>query len=491
MGQPSLDDARRAVPPRPTLVVAGERLVAGSGGETSHHEPATGRALPAVPLAGAAEVAHAVAAARRALPMWRRIEPPARRAHLMALADALDADAEGLALVSALELGQPFAGQLAAARLAAEHYRYFAGWVDKLEGRVVPAYPGPSLDYTRREPVGVVAGIVPWNGPVVATALKLAPALAAGNCAVIKASEVAPFAALRLAEVIESVGLPTGVVTVVPGGPDAGEALVRADVDLVSFTGGVPTSRRVLAAAAVRGTPVVAELGGKSALLAFADADPRKVATLAVRHGIAQTSGQGCFLPTRVLVDRTRRDDVVAAITAAARDLVLGGPFDDGTTMGPVVSAGARDRVLGVIAHAHAQGATLTAGGTAPTDRAGDGFFVEPTVFADVDPASDLAQEEVFGPVLAISTFGDEDEAVALANGTRYGLGAYIVTDDVTRAHRVAAAVEAGYVSINGMAFLPPAAPFGGVKDSGFGREGGAAALEAMTTTKNVYLSLR
>ena len=485
-------DARGLVP-RARLYVGGNWLHDSTGGGGVHRDPTTGDAVGPYVLAGEKEVDAAVGAARAAFPQWRALAPARRRRLLLELADAVEVHADELSAIIALEVGQPVAAGKAGTVQAAEWFRYYAGWADKLEGSVAPVAPGTVLDYVLPEPYGVVAAIIPWNGPIIALALKAAAALAAGNCVVLKPPEQAPFSSLRFGELCEEIGVPAGVVNVIPGGAVAGEALCRhPGVDKISFTGGTETARAVAIAAAEFQTPLVLELGGKSASLVFADADPAVAGKLAARIAVAQNSGQGCFLPTRVFVQRPLYDEVVERIVATARAFTLGDPFDADTTMGPVAGEAACARILGVIAAAEKGGhGTLLTGGSRPDGALGAGTFVEPTVFGDVDPDSPLAQEEIFGPVLAVAPFDDEEEAVALANRTRYGLAGYVWTRELGRAHRVASALSAGYVSVNGMAALPPSAPFGGWNASGHGVEGGRWGIEEFLRLKNVHVSLR
>jgi aldehyde dehydrogenase (NAD+) len=463
-----------------------------AAGEPHHHvDPATGESLGTWALPAPADVDPAVASTARAQQTWWALTPSQRRDALTRVGQQVEDNSLVLAALVTLEMGMPYRASLAGVLAAAEWFRHYAGYADKIEG-AVPSVVRPSVgvDYTRHAPYGVVAAIIPWNGPVMALALKVAPALAAGNGVVLKPSEQAPFSSLYFAALVTAAGLPPGIVNVLAGGPDVGAALCADPrVAMISFTGGGAAGRKVAEAAAARHIPVVLELGGKSASIVFADADVRRASKLAAVLGVAQNSGQGCFLPTRLLVERRIYDDVVAGVVAAIEKFRLGDPFDADTTMGPVVDAAARSRIRGVIDGAVERGdGRMVAGGSRDTDPLAPGTFVEPTVFADVDPASPLGQDEVFGPVLSIIGFDDEQEAVDIANGTRFGLAGYVWTSDLGRAHRVADALVAGYVSINSMAALPPGAPFGGWKESGHGVEGGRNGLMEYLRVKNVHV---
>jgi aldehyde dehydrogenase (NAD+) len=483
-------DAQRLVP-KATSFVAGS-LAEGTGASTPLVYAATGEKYGQLTLAGPSEVDAAVAAAREAASQWGVFAPGARRDLLFAMAVAIRHNADDLASLVSLEMGMPRRASEAGIHAAADWFAHYAGWADKNYGLNVPVASESVHDYVTYTPRGVVAAIIPWNGPIIAAALKVAPALAAGNCVVLKPSELAPLSSVHLACVLAQAGLPSGVLSVVGGGPDVGAHLIQSpDIDMISFTGGNAAGRSVGQVAAERRLPVVLELGGKSASLVFAGCNPERAGKLAVLLGAVQNSGQGCFLPTRLLVERSIYDDVVAAAAATAATTRIGDPFQPHVSMGPVVNSAAAERILDLIARTEKAGdGRLVAGGRHAGGELGAGSFVEPTVFADVDPLSPLGQEEVFGPVLAVTSFEDEDEAVALANGTAFGLAGYVWTPDLARAHRVANRLDAGYVSVNGMAGLPPAAPFGGWKSSGLGVEGGLAGLREYQRTKNVHVAL-
>lgn len=474
---------------REGFLIGDERRPATSNPQYVHHRPSTGVAQASVALGTAADIDDAVAAANDALPAWRSFAAERRAAILFRLADLLDAEAQQCGQLWAVEAGMPVA-ILEAGKYTARWVRYYAGWVDKIEGRVVPV-SGRGLDYTLREPYGVVGVIPPWNGSMMGMGQKAAPALAAGNTVVAKPPELAPFGAYRFAELALEAGLPPGVLNVVAGGAEAGDALVRhRTVAKVSFTGGGPTATRVMQAAAETLTPLALELGGKSANLVFPDADLDRAIPMSA-FGFSALAGQGCALPTRLLVHRDVYDEVVERLVAMVELTPVGDPLDPGTFMGPVISEPSCHRILRIVDEARSSGSgRLVTGGHRLEGALADGYFVAPTVFADVDPTSALAQNEVFGPVLSVIPFGDEDDAVAIANSTRYALGAIAHTTDLARAHRLARRLDAGFVAINGSDGLPPTAPFGGMRQSGFGREGGREGLDEFLTTKNVYLNI-
>ncbi len=473
------------------MVIGDERRPTGGGGRYLHHDPATGLPQAEVPVGGPDDVDAAVAAARAALPVWRSTPPPQRAAALLRLAELLEANGPEAAAVNARDNGCPVS-ILDAGTYTANWCRHYAGWVDKIEGRVIPMPMAGHLDYTRPEPYGVIAALVPWNGPMMGMGHKAVPALAAGNTVVAKPPEIAPFGAIRFAELALEAGLPPGAVNVVPGGAATGQALVgHPGVDKVSFTGGVVAARAVMATASANLTPLCFELGGKSANIVFPDADLDQACTVAGLLGAVMLSGQGCALPTRLYAHDDVFDEVLERVVALVEGVPIGDPLDPGTLMGPVVNQAACDRIMGVIERARADsgGRLVTGGERLGGDLAG-GYFIAPTVFADVDDASDVAANEVFGPVLSVMRFTDDDDVVARANASHFGLGGYVFTRDLGRAHRLAERLEVGSVTVNAFPYLSPNAPFGGVKQSGFGREGGEDGLREFLRPKNVLIGL-
>jgi len=464
-------------------------LTATSRGVTSHINPSTGAAQAEVLVGGAAEIEAAVAAAKPAQAEWRRRAPDQRRDALLALASLVAARREEFGLLSALESGMPIAGS-GGMDMALAWIRYYAGWADKVEGSTFEPYPARGLGYTRAEPYGIIGAIIPWNAPLVAVSMKTVSALAAGNAVVLKPPTLTPFAALRFGELALEAGLPPGLLGVVPGDAEAGEALVRhPEVGKVSFTGGEAVARRVIAASAETLKPLALELGGKSANILFADADLDAAVPMAVAMGCVQLSGQGCVLPTRLLVHDDIYDEVVTRAAQVASAFKIGVATDPETRMGPVINQAACDRILAIIERAKAERqGRLVYGGERCGGALASGYFIAPTIFADVAPEAAISRGEIFGPVLSILRFSDEDEAVGIANATPYGLGAYLHTRDLDRALRVSARLEAGYVSVNGFAGMMPNAPFGGYKQSGYGREGGRAGLEEFLQTKTVWI---
>ena len=484
---------RRAeeVLPRPRLVIGGKELTEASGGVYDHVNPATGLVQARIPLAGPAEVDQAVAAARAAFDVWGAMRPAERRRLLTRFGQLIREHIPDFAAVCPLENGVCIGGWAEnVGPHVADWTDYYAGWADKIEGMVGSGYsPQENLEYAIAEPYGVIGHVITWNSPALSLAMKVPASLAAGNTVVIKPAEITPFSALLFADLAREAGLPDGVVNVVTGLADAGEALVaHPGVDKISFTGGPVTARRIMATAARTLKPVVFELGGKSANLLFADTDLDAVVPYCAAFAMSNT-GQGCALPTRLLVERPVYEEVVERVAGVVAALPVGDPLDPGTYIGPLVNAAARDRVQAVIGKAVAERAGRLVIGGERIDA--DGFFVTPTVFADVDNRSGLAQREVFGPVLAITPFDTEEEAVALANDTEYGLSAYIQSRDIGRVNRLIPRLKAGTVYVNPgpNPITCAATPFGGVGISGFGREGGKAGLDEFISLKGIGIA--
>jgi aldehyde dehydrogenase (NAD+) len=475
--------------PRPRLIIGGDDVLEASGGVHDHVNPATGEVQARIPLAGAGEVDRAVTAARRAFEeVWGPMRPAERRRLLTRFAGLVREHIDDFAAVCPLENGVPIGGWAeAVGPHVAEWTEYYAGWADKIEGSVGAAYsPHEFMEYTVAEPYGVIGHIITWNSPALSLAMKVPPSLAAGNTVVIKPAESTPYSALLFADLARQAGIPDGVINVVTGLGEAGEAMVtHPGIDKISFTGGPATARRIMASASEGLKPVVFELGGKSANLLFADVDLQTVGPYCTAFAMSN-SGQGCALPTRLLVERPIYDQVVETAAAVAAGLSVGDPLDPATYIGPLINAAARERVEQVIEKAVAEKAgRLVFGGERIQ---AEGFFVAPTVFADVDNKSELAQKEVFGPVLAITPFDTEDEAVALANDSEYGLSAYIQSANVDRVNRLVPRLRAGTVYVNPgpNPITCAGTPFGGVGISGFGREGGKAGLDEFIRVKGV-----
>ena len=442
------------------LLIGGQWLHESSGGTLEHVYPATGKVQAEFPIAGPAEVDAAVRAAGDALADWKTWNPAEREAALRRLSGLLRERAAAFGRIGSLECGLPLSLAQYLAPAAAAWIDYYAGWIDKHTGETVPAFG--ALDYTRPEPIGVAAVILTWNSSAAAYGASVAAALAAGCTVVIKPAELAPFSGSMFGRACLDAGLPPGVVNVVTGGPATGDALVRhPGVSKISFTGGVETAKVIQASAAGSLTPLLLELGGKSANVVFADADVETVASVVV-SGLAALNGQTCIAPTRLLIEQSVYTDVLEAVFEGVRALRLGDPFDPTTAMGPVICDRAVDRILGVIERANREGAGKLITGGHRLDQGSGGFFVAPTVFSEVDNASHLAQSEIFGPVLSALAFNDEEEAVSLANTTAYGLAAYVQTSDLERAHRVAHALDVGTVWVNALGNPLPGAPFGG-----------------------------
>jgi acyl-CoA reductase-like NAD-dependent aldehyde dehydrogenase len=455
--------------------------------------PYTGKVFATIPDASSDDVGAAVSAARNAFNTTWSSYSGVRRASLMnRLADLIEQQADALGRLESTDNGKLLRETSSQARFAVRNYRSFAGYADKLYGRTIPLDSPDMLDYTLREPLGVAALITAWNSPMQLLANKLAPALAAGNSVVIKPSEHASCTTLEMARLIEEAGFPPpGVVNIVTGGAEAGSSLAaHPGLDRISFTGSVGTGQAIAAAAARTLVPVTLELGGKSPNIVFADADLNRAITGAL-VGIFSAGGQTCIAGSRLLVQRSIHDQVVEALAGRAEAIRLGDPMDPRTQMGPVANQPQYDRIARMIQAGLEAGATMVAGSD-PGDVLGSGgsLFVRPTVFTGVRNTMQLAREEIFGPVLSIIPFGDDDHAVAIANDSEFGLASAVWTKDLSRAHNVARRLVAGTVWINTYRASAAQAPFGGTRRSGYGRERGAEALEDYLRTKNVMVDI-
>ncbi|WP_454725952.1 MULTISPECIES: aldehyde dehydrogenase family protein [Cupriavidus] len=475
--------------PRHDLLIDGKRLPPGTGEYSTDLNPATEAPIALVAQGSAADVDLAVTAARAALKVWNGMRAADRGRILYRLADLLERHQEELIALESLDAGKP----LAAVRrqdmpAVIDTLRYYAGWADKINGQVVPARPG-ALTYTVREPVGVVAAIVPWNFPLMIGMWKIAPALACGCTLIVKPAEITPLTALRVAELALEAGLPPGVLNIVTGkGSVVGNALVaHPGIDKVTFTGSPGVGRGIMQGAAANFKRVTLELGGKSANLIFADANV-DAAVRAAASGIFFNSGQVCSAGSRILAQREIYDEVVEKLAARAGSIRVGDPAAPDTTMGPVVSAAQMKTVLDYVEIGRREGATAVTGGARLGDK---GYFVAPTVFANVEHEMRISQEEIFGPVASVIRFEDEADAVRIANGTAFSLAAGVWSADIGRVHQVAGELRAGTVWINTYGHTDVRLPWGGAGDSGLGREHGDAAIDNFTEPKAIWLALR
>ncbi|MGP9790332.1 aldehyde dehydrogenase [Roseinatronobacter sp. NSM] len=451
-------------------------------------DPATGAAWALIPMAKAADVQRAVAAADRAFRLgeWPRLTASARGKLLLKLADLVEAEAQTLAEIETRDTGKIIRETRAQIAYVAEYYRYYAGLADKIEGAHLPIDKPDMEVWLRREPVGVVAAIVPWNSQLFLSAVKLGPALAAGCTVVLKASEDAPAPLLHFARLVQAAGFPAGVVNILTGGPATGQALcAHPKVAHIAFTGGPETARHIVRASAENLSRTSLELGGKSPFIVFDDADLDSAVNAQVA-GIFAASGQSCVAGSRLLVQASIKQDFLARLGARAQSVKMGAPDRMDTEIGPLCTDRQRGRILDLIARSTAMGARLVAGGEVPE---GPGYYFPPTILdCTAAPDAPCLREEFFGPVLSVQTFTDEAEALHLANDTAYGLASGVFTNSLTRAHRMIRGIRAGIVWVNTYRAVSPLAPFGGHGLSGHGREGGLAAALDYTTVKTVWL---
>ncbi len=481
--------------PKASHFIDGEYVEDTAGTVIESIYPATGEVIAKLHAATPAIVEMAIASAKRAQKEWAAMSPTARGRILKKAAEIMRERNRELSELETLDTGKPIQETIVAdATSGADSFEFFGGIIaTALNGSQIPL--GGDWAYTKRVPLGVVVGIGAWNYPQQIACWKGAPALAAGNAMVFKPSEMTPLGALKIAEILIEAGVPKGVYNVIQGDRDTGPLLVNhADVAKVSLTGSVPTGRKVAAAAAGSLKHVTMELGGKSPLIVFDDADMESAISGAMLGNFYST-GQVCSNGTRVFVHKAMKDKFLARLKERTEAIVIGDPQDEATQMGPMVSWAQREKVLGYIEKGKAEGATLVIGGgipnnVSPSKGAGEGYYIQPTVFADVTDEMTIAREEIFGPVMCVLDFDDEAEVIARANATEFGLSAGVFTADFSRAHRVVDQLEAGTLWINTYNLCPVEIPFGGSKQSGFGRENSAAALEHYSELKTVYVGM-
>jgi (Z)-2-((N-methylformamido)methylene)-5-hydroxybutyrolactone dehydrogenase len=452
--------------------------------------PIDGRLLTSVPDTSPDEVRDAITAAGKAFEDWSAWSPMERGRVLRRIGESMLACEDELAAIEARNLGAPLGASLAMVRRAAGSFTYFGELADKVGGEVIPV-EGDFLTYTKREPHGVVAAVIPWNAPIIFATKKLAPALAFGNACLLKPSPETPLSALFLESLFDDAGLPPGIARVLPGGRETGEALTGDPrIDLIVFTGHDATGSAIARAAAANLVPTALELGGKSAQLVFDDAPVNRVVDGLV-SGVFGNAGQACIAGSRILVQDTIRDEFASRIAERTRSVRVGDPFDPQTEVGPQTTPAQRDKSNRMVAEAVAAGATVLAVADLPAaPELREGYYVRPTILTDVSPDMDIVRQEVFGPVAVLDGFCDEEDAIRLANSTDYGLAAGVWSADAARAHRVASRLRAGTVWINTYGVISDRVPFGGIGRSGYGREGGTAAVELYTRLKAVWTSL-
>jgi acyl-CoA reductase-like NAD-dependent aldehyde dehydrogenase len=473
------------------LFINGRFVPAEDGATIPVLNPHDNSVIANVAMAGKADIDKAVAAAKAAFPKWARMAAMDRGRLLLKLADAIEANADELARLESMDTGHPLRDtrNLDVPRTAVT-FRYFGGMADKLEGTVIPVEAG-FLNYMLREPVGVVGQVVPWNFPLMFTSWKMAPALAAGNCVVMKPAELTPLATLRIAELMAEVGFPPGVVNIVPGlGHIAGQYMAEhEDIAKIAFTGSTATGRRIVQASAGNLKKVQLELGGKGANIVFGDAN----VTAAVNgsaFAIFHNQGQACIAGSRLVLHKSIADEFTERFAQLAASIKIGDPLDITTELGPLTSLQHRDKVLSYVDVALSEGGKIISGGKVPSHPGlANGCYVEPTIVS-AKPSDRVSQEEVFGPFVSVTTFETDEEALAIANGTEYGLGGGLWTNDLTRAHLMAREMKSGMVWINCYKRVSPASPFGGVGKSGYGREMGFEVMREYTQAKSVWVNI-
>jgi phenylacetaldehyde dehydrogenase len=477
------------------MLIDGKWVEAASGKTFTTYDPATEEPLAEVPAGEKEDVDRAVRAARRAFERgpWRRMTASERGRALWKLADLIEARTEEFAQLETLDNGKPLTvARVADIPLVVDHFRYYAGWATKVEGETIPvSIPGQRfLNYTLREPVGVVGQIIPWNFPLLMAAWKLGVALACGNTVVLKPAEQTPLSALRLGELLEEAGIPPGVVNIVTGyGETAGAAIAaHPDLDKVAFTGSTEVGKEIMRAASGNLKRLSLELGGKSPNIVFADADLEQAAVGAA-SAIYFNHGQCCCAGSRLFIEQKAYDQLMPRLVEFSEKITLAPGMDPKSEMGPLVSSEQFQRVNGYLAAGKQEGAKVLTGGGRPAEMK-KGYFVKPTVFTNVKPDMKITREEIFGPVVCAIPFKSAEEVVAAGNDTTYGLAAAVWTRDIQKAHRMAEILKAGTVWINCYNMFDAASPFGGYKQSGFGREMGKAALELYTNIKSVWVSL-
>ncbi len=490
----STPQAASETPRRYQLFIDGQWVDAESGKTFTSPNPATGETLAEVAEADKADIDKAVSAARRAFEgKWSKLSARDRGRLMYKLAQLIESRTQELAALETADNGKPIReSAFVDLPQVAENFEYFAGFATKIEGETIPV-PGQMFNYTLREPIGVCGQIIPWNFPLLMAAWKLAPALAAGNTIVLKPAEQTPVTAMELGKLIQEAGFPEGVVNIVPGyGETAGAALTaHPGIDKVAFTGSTEVGKLIAHAAADNLTKVSLELGGKAPNIVFADADIEQAVSGAMM-GIFFNQGQVCCAGSRLFLDERIKEEFLGRFKEKAQKVKVGDPMDKATLMGPQVSCEQLDRIKGYVDIARSEGATVLTGGEPPQleDRFSGGYFFQPTIFSEVKNEMRVAQEEIFGPVTSVITFSNEADLIKQANETIYGLSAGIWTKDITRAHRFAKEIKAGVIWINTFNMFNAASPFGGYKQSGYGREMGKHALELYTQVKSVWVDL-